>query len=1209
MKKILLALHTVSSRLVTALCTSTCVLIGTYAVTAVDGSWIADADGSWTTPGNWSGNIVADGPGATAYFTNDITWPRTVTLPAPQVIGNVVFGDADTASTPSGWTLTGSELVLSNSAATPVITVAPIAFWDRTNDVRIESRIISGQGFIKKGAGTLTLVASNYYGGSVRIDEGAICPANAYAMSTGNRAVIFNGGAIRVYNGCPALSFTNLIQGAGTIISVNGNYDSYNGPFIGSGTLYISSSTRLTIGGGVAAAFSGFTGAIDLADSTSGNNTRINLGGTSTYDLRHLRLNCGTNGGRFSFRTTTTPTRVLIGELSGGPGTLLDSSEQAGCTSLFWEIGYLNTSSTFAGSIRNYNNDATRVGHLVKVGTGTLTLTGTNRYTGVTIISNGVLALAGGGALVGTTNLITVMPGAVFDVSQLTQPFGLTANQTLAGSGVVTGNVALVAGTLSPGLSVGTLSFANNLSMGGSLTVTNTFEVTAPGVNDMIVVAGDLALDGTVVVRVVPTGSVIPNGTYPLIRWGGNLSGDVANLELVRPPQEGSLVLRKNDLTKEIYLEVTGVPGAANLVWRGDGAGNVWDLSTANWWSGSALTTFRNGDYVTFDNSGSNNVPVNITENVNPGRVVVNASKDYVFGSTTGAGIIGTGCLLKSNTGTLTIGSDNSYSGGTLIAGGAIQVGDGANLGGTPGAGPVTNNALLIFNRPDDVTFNYPISGTGRLVQRGYGTLSLGGANTYSGGTIISNYGTVQITSVSALGTGEVNLAGGTLRAGSLSINNSIRVTADSTLYSSGTLQLNTTSITGTGTLALEGTIRLNSEGLVVSCPIEIRGTLQSYNITGEQIFTGVISGSGVYQRRWVDSNPANTGTTIFTAQNTYSGGTLLREGSIGFGSSSVSQWGTVVSGPIGTGPLNQDNATYTAVFAYGGPRVVGNQIQLNSSGQAFIIKGTNDLTLTGAIDLGGASKEIRVENTAKSILAGDISNGTLVKTGPGTLYITGSNLAISNAVIEGSLAGTGVIQGAVTVASGANLAPGMSIGTLTLGGDLNLSGSLIMELDRSQAGQKNDRLEVAGTFNAGTGKLVVTNIGPALVAGDTFQLFSTGRSFGTVILPTNDVVNNVRYTWSDTIASNGRITVLSVAPLVNPNPTNIVVTRVANTLELSWPESHIGWTLQSNSVSITDPSQWFDCPPGTGSRDTNRAVISIDQTKTNVFFRLILRQ
>lgn len=106
--------------------------------------------------------------------------------------------------------------------------------------------------------------------------------------------------------------------------------------------------------------------------------------------------------------------------------------------------------------------------------------------------------------------------------------------------------------------------------------------------------------------------------------------------------------------------------------------------------------------------------------------------------------------------------------------------------------------------------------------------------------------------------------------------------------------------------------------------------------------------------------------------------------------------------------------------------------------------------------------------------------------------------------------------------------------------------------------------------------------------------------------LPTYDAANNINYTWNNTLASNGRITVQTATPAVNTNPTNITAVVSGNTLELSWPPDHKGWTLQTNAVGIAAAGAWFDYPPDTGSRDTNKVTFTIDRTKTNVFFRLV---
>src|SRR3989442_6699022 len=93
----------------------------------------------------------------------------------------------------------------------------------------------------------------------------------------------------------------------------------------------------------------------------------------------------------------------------------------------------------------------------------------------------------------------------------------------------------------------------------------------------------------------------------------------------------------------------------------------------------------------------------------------------------------------------------NTYSGGTPISGGTLQVGNGVTTGAL-GAGAVVDNARLTFNRSDAVTIANDISGTGGLNQIGNGTTILTGTNSYSGGTTISG-GTLQVGSGGTSGT------------------------------------------------------------------------------------------------------------------------------------------------------------------------------------------------------------------------------------------------------------------------------------------------------------------------------------------------------------------------------------------------------------------------------------------------------------------------
>ncbi len=94
------------------------------------------------------------------------------------------------------------------------------------------------------------------------------------------------------------------------------------------------------------------------------------------------------------------------------------------------------------------------------------------------------------------------------------------------------------------------------------------------------------------------------------------------------------------------------------------------------------------------------------------------------------------GDIVKTGGGTLVLTGDNTYSGGTTVSAGTLQLGSGGTTGSI--VGNVTDNATLVFNRADDVTFAGAISGSGALVQAGPGTLTLTGANTYTGGTTVS---------------------------------------------------------------------------------------------------------------------------------------------------------------------------------------------------------------------------------------------------------------------------------------------------------------------------------------------------------------------------------------------------------------------------------------------------------------------------------------
>ncbi|EHD1956261.1 fibronectin-binding autotransporter adhesin ShdA, partial [Salmonella enterica subsp. enterica serovar Takoradi] len=111
--------------------------------------------------------------------------------------------------------------------------------------------------------------------------------------------------------------------------------------------------------------------------------------------------------------------------------------------------------------------------------------------------------------------------------------------------------------------------------------------------------------------------------------------------------------------------------------------------------------------------------------------------------------ISGSGQVVKSGDDALTLSGNNSYTGGTLISDGTLVASNVEALG----SGDVTDNAVLELNTGGD--FDNNIGGTGSVVKSGDKTLTLSGANSYTGGTTISG-GTLVASNVEALGSGDV---------------------------------------------------------------------------------------------------------------------------------------------------------------------------------------------------------------------------------------------------------------------------------------------------------------------------------------------------------------------------------------------------------------------------------------------------------------------
>ena len=627
-----------------------------------------------------------------------------------------------------------------------------------------------------------------------------------------------------------------------------------------------------------------------------------------------------------------------------------------------------------------------------------------------------------------------------------------------------------------------------------------------------------------------------PGTVHTLIQYGGAFNGSLANFNL--SGATGSL--SNNVATKTIALIIaSAVRNPTNVVWLGNVTSNNWDsVNLTNWLhTGNSTTTyFVAGDNVLFDNTGIANNNVTLVGNNAPATLTVGASGNYTFG---GAGAIsGAGGLTKTNTGTLTINTVNSYSGITAISGGVVEAATLANGGNNSsiGAAPVDAANLMI----DAATLRY----TGGTVSINRGaTLNAGGAT-----LDISTPGAVLTVSGSLTGAGKLTKAG----AGTLAINNANGYTGGSVI-NAGTLQAgNATALGNEGITNNSATLRIQS-ALTISSIVEWNGN------TALEL-SGVGGGNAALRGAWVGSGTVNVYFTTATANQTFTIG--------GAGSGSGHMWdfsGTVDfntnSGFLrinndnttfnfgssnatfnvgtGTGTLNQRNgATTTHLGAlFGGPNttLAGRGSTGSGGTTTYSIGGKNvDCAFAGAINNGSGTTAITKVGTAKLSLSGTGTHTGATSVESGTLQIDGSYGNSVVTVLSGAtLKGNGTLGGTVDIQSGSILSPGASIGKMTMTGSLTLqSGSTnIMEINKSLG--TNDSVVGLSSVSYG-GTLVVNNLAGTLAEFDSFKLFDAASytgAYDTIELP---ALGAALFWDTSKLLVNGTISVIRLRPAIS---------------------------------------------------------------------------
>jgi fibronectin-binding autotransporter adhesin len=505
-------------------------------------------------------------------------------------------------------------------------------------------------------------------------------------------------------------------------------------------------------------------------------------GGGAWFDTNTFDIAVGTAfTGTSSFNKLGLGTLTLTGDSSAFTGTTTISAGTL-------QLGDGGTTGVVGGDITNnsalaFNRMDTGLvlggvisgsGAVNQTGSGMTTLTGANTYTGFTTISAGTLALTGSGSLASSANV--EVDGAL-DIS------GTTA-----------------------GASVASFNGSGTINLGSqTLSVTNGANTGAP--NDGIF-----------------TGAILGSGTLAVTKGSITLEGvqtDGVNYLVSKPASGQANLVFQGDSTPNNatitatnggFLTFADTSSAGNTTITADNAAGIVLGGSAD--AGTSHITLSSSGWLFFEHQGNaanatvvNNATGYVDLTLTNPSVTAGGSGAVSIGSLSGAGdvwlggstltlgglgqadtisgvihngysldpslAVGPGALVKTGAGTLTLTGANSYTGGTTVSAGTLQLGAGGASGAIMGA--VVDNAALAFDRSDTVTFDGAISGGGVINQIGAGATILTANNSYAGTTTVAA-GSLFVNGDQSASTGLTNVLDGGALGGVGTIGGSVVV-------------------------------------------------------------------------------------------------------------------------------------------------------------------------------------------------------------------------------------------------------------------------------------------------------------------------------------------------------------------------------------------------------------------------------------------------
>ena len=1002
-----------------------------------------------------SGSLASD---SALVISDGGTFETTATTFSIGTAGLTLGVGASTAGFLNAGTITlGNGLSLDIASATPS---ASYDLWNFTTPTGDFS--------------TVSLTGSGGFTGSLSLSSGI------WSGSSGSYAFSLNqsSGLLSIIESAAAMYWTAngaSLGGTGTWNGTNTNWSTSNASV--SGTAWNPAST---------ATFEGTAGTVTVGTISA--NAGLSFQ-TTGYTLSSGTLTLGAASDVANAITVDTGLQATInsvlagsnGMTKAGLGTLVlgGTNTYSGGTNV--NLGILQgTTSSLQGNIANnaavvfdqsgsgtYSGNMSGIGSLTKNGSGEVTLSGLNTYSGATSINAGTLTL-GSNTAIGDTSAVTITGGtlAVGTQSETVGSAAMSGGALTIGSGTLTlsnassfiGGTVTLAGSVNSRLNatgsttLGNVNFVYNngsnlgdgkgLVTGGSIVVnaatTANFTNAAAGVGRIELNANttiDVGVGGTMNVAWVVdefggTRSLTKNGTGSLILNAANT-------------YSGGTTLNSGTLT----LNNASAAGSGTLTLNGGTLDNT---------SGSAITLSTNNAQ-----NWNGNFAFTGTKDLNlgTGAVAMNATRTITVngGNLTVGGVIsGSGYgLTKAGAGNLLLSGANTFNGPLTIDAGTVLAATNANLG--TGAVTINGGSLqtsatmgitdsrtltigasggsIIVNAGTTLTYNGVTAGSGHLVKDGDGTLISGGSssNTWDGDLTI-NAGTFEIRKTASSG------------YGAIATNAAVHIAASGTLSfaEEGFDQETIGSLYGSGTV-------INNRGAGIRFLV---------NSTTDTTFSGTITEA---------ANPLNfekmgAGTLMLSGVNSYTGNTTITAG----------------------------NLTISGGAAISDASAV---ILQNTAGVGFIVNSSETIgSLQGGGATGGvvsiaASQTLTVNQTSDQTFAGVISgSGGLTKTGASTLTLSAANS----------------YTGATTINAGTlQLGNGGTTGALFISSAITVNGTLAFNRsDTFTQGTNFSPAAIGGTgsvLQAGSGTLILnasnTYSGGTVLNTGTLRLSHTGAA------------------------------------------------------------------------------------------------------------------